>query len=585
MSADINFHIRNQARQMYWRGYSVAQISRDLDTPYPTVDAWKRREKWDDAPIVLRVENAIDMRLCQLIDKPDKTETEFRELDALTRSLERTARIKRYEAGGNEADLNPRVRNRNSGKRRRSLKNHLDDAAVKRLEQAFMKGMFRHQKEWHRALAHPVRQIVKSRQIGATLHFSREAIVDAARHGKNKIFISASKNQAQVFKRNIINFVREAAEVELRGDPIVLSNGAELHFLGTNKNTAQSYSGDLYIDEYFWIPNFADIEHVASGMAILDDRRITYFSTPSTINHQAYALWDGSHFNAGRPKKDHIDIDVSHKALRAGAECADGIWRQIVTIEDAIGKGYSLVTMEKLRKKFPPSKFENLLLCKFIDDSASVFPLSELQSCMVDALGRWDDYRPDHRRPFGDRPVWIGYDPSETQDDASLVVIAPPRQKGGKFRFLEKYSWQGMNFDAQAAHIRKMCARFHVAYIGIDATGAGAGVFQLVRKFYPNVKRISYSIEVKTNLVLKAKQLFSHGLVEFDASWTDLAHAFMTINQTTTQSGGNITYRASRTKTTGHADLAWAAMHALDKQDLDSVDKVGASKKSFMEIF
>ncbi len=93
-----------------------------------------------------------------------------------------------------------------------------------------MEGMFPHQKEWHRSLAFAVRQIVKIRKIGETLHFSRESIVDTAKTGKNKIFISASKNQALVFKRDIINFVMEVTGVELRGDPIVLSNGAELHF-------------------------------------------------------------------------------------------------------------------------------------------------------------------------------------------------------------------------------------------------------------------------------------------------------------------------------------------------------------------
>ena len=36
------------------------------------------------------------------------------------------------------------------------------------------------------------------------------------------------------------------------GDPIVLgNNGAELMFLGTNANTAQSHTGDLYVDEIF----------------------------------------------------------------------------------------------------------------------------------------------------------------------------------------------------------------------------------------------------------------------------------------------------------------------------------------------
>ena len=585
MTTAIDFTTRIQARQMYWRGYSVKQICDDLCLLYGTVDSWKRREKWDDASVSMRVESATDTRLCQLIAKPDKTDADYREIDALSKLLERTARIQRYQHSGNEADLNPKVKNRNGKKRKQPQKNHLDDDAVQTLEKAYFDGMFPHQKVWHDALKYDIREILKSRQIGATLHFSREAIVDAAKTGKNKIFISASKNQAQVFKRNIINFVRETTGVELRGDPIVLSNGAELHFLGTNKNTAQSYSGDLYIDEYFWIPNFVDIEHVASGMAILDDRRITYFSTPSTINHQAYSLWDGSHYNQDRPKTEHINIDVTHNTLKNGRLCEDGIWRQIVTIEDAINSGYSLVTMEKLRKKFPPAKFENLLMCMFIDDTASIFPLSELQGCMVDAAFIWHDYQPHKKRPFGDKPVWVGYDPSETQDDASLVVIAPPQSKGGKFRILEKYSWQGMDFDSQANSIKTICDRFNVAFMAIDATGVGAGVYQLVKKFYPSVRKIKYSVEVKTDLVLRAKQFFSKKLIEFDMAWVDLAHAFMTIHQTSTQSGRNVTYRASRTSKTGHADLAWAVMHALDKAPIESAEQVGSGKKSIMETF
>ncbi|WP_241086864.1 phage terminase large subunit family protein [Candidatus Vondammii sp. HM_W22] len=94
---------------------------------------------------------------------------------------------------------------------------------------------------------------------------------------------------------------------------------------------------------------------------------------------------------------------------------------------------------------------------------------------MVDALVRWEDYNHNQKMPFGERPVWIGYDPSETQDNTSLVIVSPPLKKGEKYRFLEKYSWQGMDFDAQSAHIKKMCDNFNVAYIGIDATGAGSG--------------------------------------------------------------------------------------------------------------
>ena len=84
-------------------------------------------------------------------------------------------------------------------------------------------------------------------------------------------------------------------------------------------------------------------------------------------------------------------------------------------------------------------------------------------------------------------------------------------------------------------------------------------------KFFPAAKSINYSVEVKTRLVLKAKNVIGKGRLEFDAGWTDLAHAFLAIRRTLTASGRNVTFDAGRNEETGHADLAWACMHALDK--------------------
>ena len=69
--------------------------------------------------------------------------------------------------------------------------------------------------------------------------------MDALLTGRNQIFLSASKAQAHVFKQYIIEIAREV-DVDLKGDPIVLPNGATLYFLGTNARTAQSYHGNLY---------------------------------------------------------------------------------------------------------------------------------------------------------------------------------------------------------------------------------------------------------------------------------------------------------------------------------------------------
>ena len=109
--------------------------------------------------------------------------------------------------------------------------------------------------------------ILKSRQIGATFYFAREALIDAITTGRNQIFLSASKAQAHQFKTYMQAFLNEVLGVKLTGDPIVLWNNAELHFLGTNFRTAQGRSGNFYFDEFFWVHGFPEINKVASGMA------------------------------------------------------------------------------------------------------------------------------------------------------------------------------------------------------------------------------------------------------------------------------------------------------------------------------
>jgi len=65
--------------------------------------------------------------------------------------------------------------------------------------------------------------------------------------------------------------------VELTGDPIILGNGAELHFLGTNARTAQGYHGNFYFDEFFWTFKFKELNKVASGMAMQKQYRRPIF--------------------------------------------------------------------------------------------------------------------------------------------------------------------------------------------------------------------------------------------------------------------------------------------------------------------
>ncbi|MDB0543438.1 terminase ATPase subunit family protein, partial [Ralstonia solanacearum] len=517
--------------------------------------------------------------MAQLVAKEVKEGRDYKEIDLLGRQMERLARVRRYEASGNETDLNPKVSNRNKGPRNKPERNAISPEEQAQLLEAFRDSMFDYQRVWYEAgQVERIRNLLKSRQIGATWYFAREAFIDALTTGRNQIFLSASKAQAHVFKQYITQFAKDAAGVELKGDPMVLPNGATLYFLGTNARTAQSYHGNLYFDEYFWVPRFQELRKVASGMAIHRQWRQTYFSTPSSLSHEAYPFWSGALFNRGKAKDRQVKIDVSHAALCNGLRCADGQWRQIVTVEDAVRGGCNLFDLDQLRLEYSELDFANLLMCAFIDDNASVFPLSMLMRGMVDSWEVWEDFRPFAPRPFGNRPVWVGYDPNGGGgDSAALVVVAPPLVPGGKFRVLEKHQFRGIDYEEQAGAIRRVSERYNVAYVGIDRTGIGDAVFRLVQKFRPDAEGFTYSVDVKTGLVLKAYDVISKGRLEFDAGWTDFAASFMSIKKTVTAAGGRVTYQAGRSEETSHADLAWACMHALSHEPIEGVTTTNTS--------
>ncbi|WP_184156898.1 terminase large subunit domain-containing protein [Sphingobium lignivorans] len=583
-AAVIPYDARRIARAYYWRGWGVRQIAQELGLKRTTVQSWKDRDGWDDDPVIRRVEDSLEIRLNQLIFKEEKTGRDFKEIDLLSRQIERMARVRRYgEPGGHEGDLNPKVANRNAGpKKQRDPQNLLTREDYEKLKSAFLGGLFAHQETWWANISRRTRFLLKSRQIGATFYFAREALIRALETGNNQIFISASRAQANIFRQYIVEFVFEQTGKMLKGDPLVLHRGWEdedatqaqpvtLYFLGTNYRTAQGYHGDVYIDECFWIYGFEAINKVASAIATHKRYHKTYFSTPSTIAHEAYPMWTGERFNRKRDRASQIKIDVSHSALATGGTGPDQIWRHIVTLDDAIAGGFDLIDRDELELEYSVDEFNNLFGCEFVDDSQSSFPLSLLRPCMIDSWDVWKDFHPYDLMPFGQGEVWIGYDPAESEDgdNASCVVVAPPAGARGKFRVLEKFQWKGMDFEAQAEQIRRLTKRYRVTEIAIDSTGMGTAVHQLVVKFFPMARRIDYSPLVKTQMVLKAKNVFAKRRIEFDAGWTDLAAALMSIHPQLTKGQKQLTYVARRSEATGHGDLAWALLHALYCEPMD----------------
>ena len=546
---------QTKALSLYLRQMRPSEIAAEIGVTDRAVQMWVAKFKWqalrDDSPadLVLR------QRLAYLMWVDEKTERQLSELDVLLKHTFGDPKTKNNKARDGS----------NRGRPTSKSKNDVSKITAEMLNEYAEKTFFSYQLKCREAKNDPdlnwMRFYLKSRQIGLTFYFAFEAFEDAVLTGDNQVFLSASKKQSEIFKNYIRMFAAEIGEVDIKGkDEIQLSNGATLYFLSTNSRTAQGFHGHLYVDEVFWIPKFAELDKLAGGMAMHDKWRTTYLSTPSSTAHEAYPKWAGK-------KSDRID--VSHKALKDGALGPDLIYRQMITIDDAIEGGADFFNIEKLRIKYPDKEvFNNLLRCIFLDDSSSVFALKQLMACKVDA-GDWSDVSLDSTRPVGNSPVWIGYDPSGGEDDAAVIVGLPPKRPGAPFRLIEKLRLSGMSYEYQAEEIRNLTEKYNVSDIAMDTTGIGAPTAELVEVFFPNLTRIIYNINTKNTMVYKAREVIQGGRLQFDGEWDDVVHSFLMIKRAITAKSNQVTFVAKRSKDSSHADLAFAIMHLLSLESVN----------------
>lgn len=562
--------LHQAARSLYIKRYTPKEIAETLGIALRTIHHWSRVEEWDSLLNHETAEQSIKRRLSLLVERDPKTPQELKELETLMNSLERfqAMRLKERQRAshGDAGNADEAEKPARSKRKKKDKKNDVSMLTASMFEEKFHTRFFAYQHAWRALLNQRNRMLLKSRQVGATWYFAQEAFEDACLNGGNQIFLSATRAQAEVFRNYIVRLAGEAFDIELKGNPLFLHTHkgiAELHFLSNNSKSAQSYSGNVYIDEFFWITKFDELKKVASAMATQKRWRRTLFSTPSAVTHEAYPFWTGETFQKRFTKPKPWP---NANAIHTGVACPDGQFRQMVTIHDAIKGGCNLIDIDQLKLEYSPEEFRQLFCCEFIDDTQSVFKLSTLQRCMVDPAD-WKDVTLGTSSPVGRRPVWGGYDPARSRDDATFVVLLPPEKEGGTIRVIERHKWQGQSYLWQAGRIKELCDRYHFSHLGIDTTGPGIGVFEHVQQFCPQAMPINYAVHSKAMLVLKAREVMEEARLQFDAAETDIAHAFMTIRQTTTDKG-QITYTASRNSSTGHADAAWAIMHALAAEPL-----------------
>ncbi|EKN6250651.1 terminase, partial [Yersinia enterocolitica] len=138
---------------------------------------------------------------------------------------------------------------------------------------------------------------------------------------------------------------------------LLLGNGALIAFHGENSHAA-AQTGNVYLGEYAWAKNPRSILQMAKGIAMHKNHRLTLYTTPSR-SHIAFKIWNSS---LQHPRKTAPVIHTNN-----GVFCADDVFRQSVTTDDAIQQGCTLWEKDWdkgwLEKHMTADDFKLLYLC------------------------------------------------------------------------------------------------------------------------------------------------------------------------------------------------------------------------------
>ena len=198
-----NVEPRVAARQLFWQGHRITDIARALGLKPTTVYSWKMRDNWDGGTPMVRVAMSAETRLHALIAQPKKSDADYKEMKNLSALIAGYPRKNGQTETALPADWEtgesaPPAKRERARSNRKTQPNVFSPEQAAKLEELFLEQLFDYQRVWLKQQVR-FRHLLKSRQIGATFFFAREALVDAVKTGKNKVFLSASQAQAFIF--------------------------------------------------------------------------------------------------------------------------------------------------------------------------------------------------------------------------------------------------------------------------------------------------------------------------------------------------------------------------------------------------
>ncbi|HHH6314035.1 TPA: terminase family protein, partial [Escherichia coli] len=210
------------AKSLYLKRHTPKEIQKKLGLNSPRiVYYWATKFEWYMQLNTEGVEDVIARRLAVLAERDHKTQEEHDELDRLighhvklmsvrNKHTERMAEIARMGVDIPQPGRYGKEERgeKGAGKKERPRKANDVSGLTAESFEPFTKKLFAYQLHLRENKFRRVRNLLKSRQIGATYYFAFEAFEDAVLTGDTQIFLSASKRQAEVFRTYIVKIAQ-----------------------------------------------------------------------------------------------------------------------------------------------------------------------------------------------------------------------------------------------------------------------------------------------------------------------------------------------------------------------------------------
>ncbi|WP_367115916.1 terminase family protein [Candidatus Symbiopectobacterium sp. PLON1] len=199
-----------------------------------------------------------------------------------------------------------------------------------------------------------MRNILKSRQIGATFYFAREALIDALTTGRNQIFYAPTPELTQVARAHMQAAAWQVGvNLSTNDAGHVLLHDAQISFLG-EENHCAAYSGNVYVDEFPWFKNPRTAFLIAKSMSMHKQYRWTLYGSTS-YNYLAFQVWRGDFQRRTHP--------LPALFMPGSSFGSDGVWRQSLTLEQAIAHGCLLHDLDDIKRECTPEEYRVLFGC------------------------------------------------------------------------------------------------------------------------------------------------------------------------------------------------------------------------------